>query len=143
MSALQKSLQTQSSDSSSKLEALHTQLQEVKGELQASEDKCSKLQTALEEKAEKLNASQQKVQVWRRHESPGYLRHRRTLNRLETRRFHVAKSLLFLKLEFGSSVLFFFDAVVDFFFFLTPATIRERPVCSYLFALFEVVLATV
>ena len=63
MSSLQKSLQSQSSEGADKLEALHTQLQEAKGEQQASEDRCTKLQAALEEKTEKLNASQLKVQV--------------------------------------------------------------------------------
>ena len=63
MSSLQKSLQAQSTESADKLEALHAQLQEVKGEQQAAEDRCAKLQAALEEKTEKLNTSQLKVQV--------------------------------------------------------------------------------
>ena len=63
MGSLQKSLQAQSSESGDKIESLHAQLQEVKGEQQASEDRCSKLQAALEEKSEKLNVSQQKLQV--------------------------------------------------------------------------------
>jgi predicted type IV restriction endonuclease len=60
---VQKSLQTQSADSATKLEALHSQLQEAKGAKDTAESKCAKVQQVLEEKAEKLNATQQKLQV--------------------------------------------------------------------------------
>lgn len=63
MASMQKTMQMQASESSTKTESLHTQLQEFKRLQQDAEAKCIKLQAALDDKAEKLNSTQQKLQV--------------------------------------------------------------------------------
>ena len=51
----------QEKENTEKQEALHKQLQDVKGQLKSSQDKVEKLKGSLSEKTEKITQLQQKI----------------------------------------------------------------------------------
>lgn len=51
----------QEKENSEKLETLHKQLQEVKGQLKSSQDKVEKLKCSVNDKSEKMTQLQQKI----------------------------------------------------------------------------------
>lgn len=51
----------QEKENSEKLETLHKQIQEVKGQLKSSQDKVEKLKCSVNDKSEKMTQLQQKI----------------------------------------------------------------------------------